>query len=249
MDLELAERTVIADTVGETACIFLASLYRAEQVIAERILRLANGKLPWPYIDSVKALPWIEQKTGLSLAGSQIAAIRQTLLSKVFVITGGPGVGKTTIVNSILRILAAKGVRLLLCAPTGRAAKRMTEATGFEAKTIHRLLEGDPKGGGFKRTSDNPLECDLLVVDETSMVDVLLMQALMRAVPDHAALLIVGDIDQLPSVGPGQILADILSSGSVPGVRLTEVFRQAAQSRIITSAHRINQGSIPDLSP
>src|SRR5437016_11684971 len=125
----------------------------------------------------------------------------------------------------------------------------MTEATGFEAKTIHRLLEGDPKGGGFKRNTDNRLECDLLVVDETSMVDVPLMQALMRAVPDHAALLIVGDIDQLPSVGPGQVLADIIASGAVPVVRLTEVFRQAAQSRIITSAHRINQGFIPDLSP
>jgi hypothetical protein len=162
-------------------------LYRAEQVIAERILRLANGKLPWPYIDSEKALPWIEQKTGLSLAESQVAAIRLALLSKVLVITGGPGVGKTTIVNSILRILAAKGVSLLLCAPTGRAAKRMTEATGFEAKTIHRLLEVDPKGGGFKRNTHNRLECDLLVIDETSMVDVLLMQALMRAVPDHAA--------------------------------------------------------------
>ena len=152
-------------------------------------MRLANGKLPWPFIDPAKALPWIEQKTGLSLAESQIAAIRLSLLSKVLVITGGPGVGKTTIVNSILRILAAKGVNLLLCAPTGRAAKRMTEATGFEAKTIHRLLEVDPKGGGFKRNADNPLECDLLVIDETSMVDVMLMQALMKAVPDNAALL------------------------------------------------------------
>jgi len=145
--------------------------------------------------------------------------------------------------------VAAKGIGLLLCAPTGRAAKRMTEATGFEAKTIHRLLEVDPRGGGFKRGEDNPVECDLLVVDETSMVDIMLMQALMKAVPDRAALLIVGDIDQLPSVGPGQVLADIISSGAVTLVRLTEVFRQAAQSRIITSAHRINQGSIPDLSP
>jgi exodeoxyribonuclease V alpha subunit len=248
LELELSEGTVIADTVGETACIFLGGLYRAEQVIAERIARLVNGTLPWPFIDPVKALPWIEQKTGLSMAESQIAAIRLSLLSKVLVITGGPGVGKTTIVNSILRILSAKGVKLLLCAPTGRAAKRMTEATGFEAKTIHRLLEVDPKGGGFKRNSDNPLDCDLLVVDETSMVDVMLMQALMKAIPDNAALLIVGDIDQLPSVGPGQVLADVISSGAVPVVRLTEVFRQAAQSRIITSAHRINQGSIPDLS-
>jgi exodeoxyribonuclease V alpha subunit len=157
-------------------------------------------------------------------------------------------VGKTTIVNAILRILVAKGMNLLLCAPTGRAAKRMTEATGFEAKTIHRLLEVDPKAGGFKRGSDNPLDCDLLVVDEMSMVDVMLMQALMKAIPDNAALLIVGDIDQLPSVGPGQVLADIIASGSVPVVRLTEVFRQAAQSKIITSAHQINRGAIPDLS-
>ena len=248
LDLELAEGTVIADAVGDTPCVFLGGLHRAEKVIAERILHLANGPLPWPYIDPEKALPWIEQKTGLSLAQSQVAAIRLAMLSKVLVITGGPGVGKTTIVNSILRILAAKGMELLLCAPTGRAAKRMTEATGFEAKTIHRLLEVDPRGGGFKRDSDNPLECDLLVVDETSMVDVLLMQALMKAVPDNAALLIVGDIDQLPSVGPGQVLADVIASGAVPVMRLTEVFRQAAQSRIITSAHRINQGLMPDLS-
>src|SRR5207342_43503 len=123
------------------------------------------------------------------------------------------------------------------------------EATGLEAKTIHRLLEVDPMGGGFKRNADNPLDCDLLVVDEASMVDVMLMQALMKATPDDAALLIVGDIDQLPSVGPGQVLADIIGSGVVPVVRLTEIFRQAAESRIITSAHRINRGLLPDLSP
>ena len=196
----------------------------------------------------MKALPWIEQKTGLKLAESQVAAIRLALMAKVLVITGGPGVGKTTIVNSILRILAAKGVNLLLCAPTGRAAKRMTEATGFEAKTIHRLLEVDPKAGGFKRNAEHPLDCDLLVIDETSMVDVMLMQALLKAIPDDAALLIVGDIDQLPSVGAGQVLADIIQSGAVPVVRLTEVFRQAATSKIITAAHRINKGLMPDLA-
>ena len=150
LDLELAEGAVIADTVGKTPCIFLAGLYRAEQVIAQRILRLANGTLPWPYIDPEKALPWIEQKTGLSLAERQVAAIRLALVSKVLVITGGPGVGKTTIVNSILRILSAKGVTLLLCAPTGRAAKRMTEATGFEAKTIHRTSRGRPQVRGLQ---------------------------------------------------------------------------------------------------
>src|SRR3984893_18770603 len=249
LGLELAEGTVIAERVGETSCVFLAGLHRAERTIAERLTRLASGTLPWPWVDPDKALPWVEKRIGLALAESQGVAIRRALTSEVLVMTGGPGVGKTTIVRAILRILSAKGMRLLLCAPTGRAAKRMTEATGFEAKTIHRLLEVDPKGGGFKRGDDNPLDCDLLVVDETSMVDVMLMQALMKAVPDKAALLIVGDIDQLPSVGPGQVLADVISSGALPVVRLTEVFRQAAQSRIITSAHRINQGSIPDLSP
>jgi len=247
LDLELSEGTVIADRVGETPCVFLAGLYRAERAIAERLLLLVKGKLPWPPIDPDKALPWVEQRSGLYLPESQKTAIRLALASKVLVITGGPGVGKTTIVKSILRVLSAKGTRLLLCAPTGRAAKRMTEATGFEARTIHRLLEVDPKGGGFKRNSDNPLDCDLLVVDEASMVDVMLMQALTKAVPDDAALLIVGDIDQLPSVGPGQVLADVIASGAVPVVRLTEVFRQAAASRIIVSAHRINQGHMPDL--
>src|ERR1700758_1952797 len=247
LDLELQEDTVVADRVGETPCVFLAGLHRAERTIAERLMRQANGTLPWPWIDPDKALPWVEERIGIALAESQVAAIRLALMSKVLVMTGGPGVDKTTIVKAILRVLSAKGVELLLCAPTGRAAKRMAEATGFEAKTIHRLLEVDPKGGGFKRGDDNPLDCDLLVVDETSMVDVMLMQALMKAVPDTAALLIVGDIDQLPSVGPGQVLADIISSGAVPVVRLTEVFRQAARSRIITSAHRINQGLMPDL--
>jgi exodeoxyribonuclease V alpha subunit len=248
LNLEVSDGTVIADTVDGTACVFLGGLYRAEQVVAERLRCLVDGPLPWAHIDPEKALPWIERKIGLALAESQVAAIRLALMSKVLVVTGGPGVGKTTIVNAILRILAAKGVNLLLCAPTGRAAKRMTEATGFEAKTIHRLLEVDPKSGGFRRGSDHPLACSLLVIDETSMVDVLLMQALLRAVPDHAALLVVGDIDQLPSVGPGQVLADVIASGAVPVVRLTEIFRQAAQSRIITSAHRINRGSLPDLS-
>ena len=136
-----------------------------------------------------------------------------------------------------------------LCAPTGRAAKRMTEATGIEAKTIHRLLEVDPKAGGFERNEGNCLDCDLLVVDEASMVDILLMQALLNAVPDHSALLIVGDIDQLPSVGPGQVLADVIGSGVLPVMRLTEVFRQAAASRIIVNAHKINQGLMADLGP
>ena len=248
VDLELAEGTVTADSVGDTPCVFLSGLYHAEKGIADRLRRLLSGAVPWPEIDADKALPWIEGRTGLTLAASQAEAIRLALRSKVLVITGGPGVGKTTIVNSILRILSAKGAKLLLCAPTGRAAKRMSEATGMEAKTIHRLLEFDPKAFGFKRDDETPLDCDLLVIDEVSMVDVSLMQSLLKAVPDHAALLVVGDIDQLPSVGPGQVLADIIGSGAVATVRLTEVFRQAAQSRIITSAHQINHGRMPDLA-
>ena len=191
----------------------------------------------------------MEGKTGLTLAESQRAAVRLALAAKVLVITGGPGVGKTTLVNSILKIVAAKGPEIALCAPTGRAAKRLAESTGREATTIHRLLEADPKEGGFKRTDLQPLDCDLLVVDETSMVDVPLMRALLKALPEGAALLLVGDVDQLPSVGPGQVLADIIGSGAVPVVRLTEVFRQAAGSRIVTNAHRINRGKMPDLKP
>ena len=248
LELELAEGTVVADTVAGTSCVFLGGLYRAERAIAERLLTIAAGKLPWPDVDVEKALPWVERKTGLVLAPGQTDAVRLALTSKATVITGGPGVGKTTIVNSILRILDAKDVDLLLCAPTGRAARRMSEATGLEARTIHRLLEVDPRTGGFRRGADNPLDCGLLVVDETSMVDVMLMRALLAAVPDGAALLIVGDVDQLSSVGPGQVLADIIASGAIPVVRLTEVFRQAAQSRIVTCAHGINRGAIPDLS-
>ncbi|MBN9469377.1 MAG: ATP-dependent RecD-like DNA helicase [Bosea sp.] len=246
--LELEAGAVITDTVEDHPCVFLAGLYRAEQSIVSRLTALKSGPTPWPEIDAGKAIPWVEEKTGLMLAESQKAAVRTALASKLMVITGGPGVGKTTLVNSVLKILAAKRIDLLLCAPTGRAAKRMTETTGREAKTIHRLLEVDPRTGGFKRNDENPLSCELLVVDETSMVDVVLMNALLKAVPDDAAVIFVGDVDQLPPVGPGQALADIIASGAVPVVHLTEVFRQAAQSQIIQSAHRINTGLLPDLA-
>ncbi|MBV8937284.1 MAG: ATP-dependent RecD-like DNA helicase [Alphaproteobacteria bacterium] len=249
LSLELQQGAVIADDLDGRRCVFLAGLYRAEREIAEKLSALATGKPPWPLIDADKAVPWVEKRTRLALAQSQIEAVRVALASKVLVITGGPGVGKTTLINSILKILLAKTVAIALCAPTGRAAKRLSESTGLEAKTIHRLLETDPRTGSFRRTEEVPLDYDLLVVDETSMVDVPLMRALLRALPDQAALLLVGDVDQLPSVGPGQVLADIIASGALPVVRLTEVFRQAAESRIIVNAHRINQGLMPDLAP
>jgi exodeoxyribonuclease V alpha subunit len=248
LGLELQDGTVVADDVDGRQCIFLAALYRAEREIGAKLTALRRGKPPWPSIDADKAIPWVEKRTKLELAKSQIEAVRIALASKVLVITGGPGVGKTTLVNSILKILLAKTVTIALCAPTGRAAKRLSESTGFEAKTIHRLLETDPRTGAFRRDAEAPLDCDLLVVDETSMVDVPLMRALVRALPDQAALLLVGDVDQLPSVGPGQVLADVIGSTAVPVVRLTEVFRQAAESRIIINAHRINQGLMPDLA-
>jgi exodeoxyribonuclease V alpha subunit len=247
LDLELSEGSVVADSLAGEPAIFLAHLHRDERRIAEALQELTAGSPPWGSIDAGKAIGWVEQRLGLQLAPSQQAAVALALASKLLVITGGPGVGKTTLINAILRILAAKTLRIQLCAPTGRAAKRMAEATGLEAKTIHRLLEFDPQAHGFRRNAELPLECDLLVVDETSMVDVPLMASLLAAIPPEAALLLVGDVDQLPSVGPGQVLADAIASGALAVARLTEVFRQAATSRIITTAHAINAGTIPDL--
>ena len=247
MEAERARGALVADRVGETRCVFLAGLHQAERAIAARVGAIAAAGLPWPAIDAERAIPWIERRIGLALAPSQSVAVRLALSSKVLVVTGGPGVGKTTLVNAVLGILAIKGITIALCAPTGRAARRLRETTGLEARTIHRLLEVDPATGGFRRGPGQPLDCDLLVVDEMSMVDVPLMHALVGAVPDHAAVLLVGDIDQLPSVGPGQVLADLIESGAVPVVRLTEVFRQAARSRIIVNAHRVNEGELPDL--
>ncbi len=243
--LELQDANVIRDLVGDRAVIFLFGLHAAEQLIARRILALARGAPPWPRIDVAKAVPWVEERLDMRLAPGQREAVRLAATSKVLVITGGPGVGKTTILRAILKMLTAKGVKPLLCAPTGRAAKRLSETTGLEARTIHRLLEVNPRDGKFRRMEANPLDGDLIVVDESSMIDVLLMASLVRAIPPRAALLCVGDVDQLPSVGPGQVLADLLASGAVPSIRLTDIFRQAAESRIITSAHAINIGEMP----
>ena len=209
---------------------------------------LGNGKLPWPDIDPARRCPGSSRRPACRLPKARSPRIRLALVSKVLVITGGPGVGKTTIVNSILRILAAKGRQPAAVRPDrprGQANDRGDRAS--KPRRSIGCLRSTRRAAASSANADNPLDCDLLVVDETSMVDVLLMQALLKAVPDNAALLIVGDIDQLPSVGPGQVLADIIASGAVPVVRLTEVFRQAAQSQIITSAHRINQGAMPDL--
>ena len=228
--------------------LYLPYLRAAEQSIAASVKSLAAVPAAYPPIDEDAALAWVMKKTGKELAESQQRAVREALRQRLLIITGGPGVGKTTILRSILLILQSKQVKLVLAAPTGRAAKRLTESTGLEAKTLHRLLEfqGD---GQWGRHRGKPLVGDLFVIDEASMIDAPLMAQLLSALPEGAHLLIVGDADQLPSVGPGMVLHDLIASGAVPCVKLTEIFRQAASSRIITSAHAINRGQVPDLKP
>lgn len=246
IDRSLSSRDLIRERVGDADLLFLPHLRHAEHAIAHRLLRSAQARPPYPDIDAATDLAAVEARTGQALAPSQRDAVLAALRHRVLVITGGPGVGKTTILRTLLALLTQRKVRCLLAAPTGRAARRMAEATGLPAQTIHRLLEVNPGTGGFLRKEDNQLATDLLVIDEASMVDVPLLHSVLRALPEPAALLLVGDVDQLPSVGPGSVLRDLIDSQSIPVVRLIEVFRQAAGSRIITNAHRINQGLLPE---
>ena len=225
--------------------IYLKALYQAEEEIAKQLMLLNKDKNSWSEIDLKESLTLLK-KENIELSPSQIEALELALSNKVLVITGGPGVGKTTLVKSIVKILCAKGATVSLCAPTGRAAKRLSESTGLAAKTIHRLLEFDPKYGGFKHNQDNQLTTDIIIIDETSMIDVSLMSKLLQAIPANASLFLIGDVDQLPSVGPGTVLSDIIDSDIVKTARLTEIFRQAASSKIVVNAHRINKGQTPD---
>ena len=239
---ELSIGTIIAVDEEGAKSYYLVSLFRAERGVAKSINRIMKGALPWGALDTAMVIPEAEKHSAIVLSESQRSAVALALSSKFMVITGGPGVGKTTIINTILDILEAEELKVLLCAPTGRAAKRLSEATGMEAKTIHRLLEFDPFVRDFRRGSSWPLEADLVIVDEASMIDVMLMNRLLAAISSRSALIFAGDVDQLPPVGPGFVLADMINSGVLPVVRLTEIFRQAESSMIIVNAHRINRG-------
>jgi exodeoxyribonuclease V alpha subunit len=241
----VAEEAALLGT-SETA-LYTPSLHRTEIGLAERIKTLLATPLK-PPADAHRFDDWLTALLdghGFPLSDEQRDGVKTTLLSRVSVLTGGPGTGKTTATNAIVAAFEARQKEVLLASPTGRAAKRLAEVTGREARTVHRLLEFDPEKHGFKRDADTPLECDVLIVDESSMLDMVLTYSLLKAVPDSAQVVFVGDVDQLPSVGPGNVLRDLIESGAVPVARLTQVFRQAAQSLIITNAHAINAGRMP----
>jgi exodeoxyribonuclease V alpha subunit len=250
----LAKRIVIEDLNQDSEefkenhkAVYLSALHLCETGISRRLSALINAPKAMRTIDTAKAVRWVQQHLDITLAERQVEAVRRAVDEKVLVITGGPGTGKTTIINAILKIFTRIGVTVMLAAPTGRAAKRMAEATGHGAKTIHRMLEYSIQKGGFQKHEENPLRCDLLIVDEASMIDTLLMHHLLKAVPATATLVLVGDVNQLPSVGPGSVLQDIIASDALPVVELREIFRQAQESSIIVNAHRINSGLMPVL--
>ncbi len=232
---------------GENLLVYAAPFYQAERNLAQRLITLRDTPARTRPFDAAKAVGWAETKLGFALADKQKEAIALAVTQKLTVITGGPGTGKTTIIWGILQILNALKLKVLLAAPTGRAAKRMQEATGQEAKTIHRLLEFAPHRSGSQRDQNNPLAAEAVIVDEASMIDLILMHSLVKAIPPHAMLILVGDVYQLPSVGPGSVLTSIIDSQQFAVVVLSEIFRQSAQSRIVVNAHRINQGEFPDL--
>lgn len=235
------------DLMLDGTAIYLPPFYYAECGTANRLNTLVHTKEAGSIFTARFDLAKLQRETGIEYDEVQVEAIRQAIASKVMVLTGGPGTGKTTTTKAIIAALQSAGMRILLAAPTGRAAKRMSEATGMEAKTIHRLLEYNPQDG-YKRNDENPLEGDALIVDECSMIDIILMNNLTKALPTTMRLVLVGDIDQLPSVGAGNVLRDIIDSGVIPVVRLTRIFRQAQSSRIVMSAHAINRGCFPDIS-
>ena len=241
-----AKEEIISEDTPEGETIYLAPFYYAEVGVTNAVLRLLQTPASPVQIDFVDAsIDRLEKQMGIHFAVNQREAVKTALTAKVMLLTGGPGTGKTTTTIGMLHLFEALEKRVLLAAPTGRAAKRISETTGREAKTIHRLLEFSPQGNGFKRNRENPLEADVVIIDEMSMVDLVLMNNLMKAVPQSATLIMIGDVDQLPSVGAGSVLTDLIASEEVTVVTLTEIFRQAQESYIVTNAHRINRGKFP----
>ena len=225
--------------------VYLKKYHVCEIGITSKIKMLLHAPPSAPSIDVTKEMDRVQEHFAIQLASDQVSAINSALKNKLTIITGGPGTGKTTIIHAILKIMRRYGLRVMMAAPTGRAAKRMQETTGQEAKTIHRLLNFSMQKGGFQKNETSPLDCDALIIDEASMIDTNLMYHLLKAVPIRATIILVGDVNQLPSVGPGHVLGDMILSQQIPVVSLTEIFRQAKESRIITNAHRINQGDFP----